>query len=146
MDMGRATDVIYLNFRKAFDMVPHNVLLSKLERYGFDGWTVQWMRNWLQDRVQTVVNGSMSGWRLVTNSVPQESVLGLILLNIFISDMDSGVGCTLSRFADDIKLWHAVITSKEWDAIQRDLDRLEQWAQVNPMNFNKFKEKILHLG
>ena len=69
-DKGRTTDVIYLNFSKTFDVVPHNILLSKLERYEFDGLTVKWMKNMLQDQVQrVVVSASMFGWGSVSSLI-----------------------------------------------------------------------------
>lgn len=108
-------------------MVPYNVLLSKFESYGLDGWTVQLMRNRLDGHFQRLmINSLMPRWTLVMSGIPWESVLQPVLPNIFIGDIYSGIECTPSKFADDIELSGTADMPERWDAIHRDLDKLRK--------------------
>jgi len=86
-----------------------------------------------------MLNGVISGWWPVTGGVHQDSILGLVLFNVCIHELDAGIECALSKFADDTKLGGAVDSLKGKEPLERDLDRLESWAITNHMKFNKSK-------
>lgn len=91
-----------------------------------------------------VINGSTSGWQPVISRVPQGSILGLILFNIFISYLGDETECTLSKFVDSTKLVRMIDTANSRAPIQRDLEKLEDGANRNSTEFNKCK--IMHVG
>ena len=143
---GGQIDAIVLDFSKAFDVVPHSRLKSKLVSCGITGPTGRWIEGFLQSRThQVVVNGSMSKQCVVTSGVPQGTVLGPLLFLIFINDIENGLESPIRLFADDSILYRKIVTENDSRILQRDLFRLQEWSDKWMMRFNVDKCKTLRL-
>lgn len=147
VDGGEQVDVVFLDFSKAFDKVPHERLLVKLESYGIYGQLLGWIREWLRGRRQRVViNGVGSSWSEVVSGVPQGSILGPVLFLLFVDDLEEGVVSRVFKFADDVKMFGGVGTEERVNVFRKDLKRMEDWALKWQMSFNVEKCKVMGLG
>ena len=149
LDRGGDIDVVYLDLAKAFDSVPHNRLLLKLESYGVKGTLLDWMKNFLIGRRQLVMvagTGSHSQWAPVLSGVPQGSVLGPLLFICYINDMPETVSSFIYMYADDTKVVREVTTTRDCEELQADLDSIQHWSEKWQLKFNSSKCKIMHLG
>ena len=135
------TDVVYLDFKKAFDSVAHNELLVKLWCFGITGNIWNWFKAYLTSRKQCVhLNNVMSDLLPVISGVPQGSVLGPILFLVFVNDIsDSALSSKVVLFADDTKCFKAVHSSLDSHSLQLDLHRLSLWSQRWKLYFNEQK-------
>ena len=123
------TDVVVLDFSKAFDVVPHQRLLHKLDHYGIRGTTLNWIQNFLTNRTQkVVVDGSSSESARVRSGVPQGTVLGPLLFLTYINDLPSTVSSQVRLFADDCLLYRPIKCRADQEQLQRDLSALQDWA------------------
>lgn len=144
---NKPTDVVFLDFCKAFDSVPHERLLYKLSQHGIGGALLEWFRNFLTNRRQrVVVRGTYSGWSNVKSGVPQGTILGPILFLIYINDLPNGVSSSVKLFADDTKIYRE-LSDVEGDALslQSDLNRMSCWAKTWQMSFNPEKCEVMRI-
>ena len=149
IDAGQPSDVVYLDFSKAFDLVPKERLLRKLSAHSVRGKLLEWSRDWLTDRRQRVVlNGTESAWMDVLSGVPQGSVLGPLFFITYINDLDSSAADAdlVLKFADDTKIIHNVSTEDKSKNLQLCLHKLYDWSLKWGMRFNLDKCVTLHTG
>ena len=130
LDERLSTDVVYFDFSKAFDSIPHTRLLLKLQAYGINGQLLSWFKSFLTGRRQCVkINGVLSSWVQVSSGVPQGSILGPLLFSLYVNELPSLVSSQLLMFADDIKLYRTIRSSEDCLVLQNDINILLDWSK-----------------
>ena len=133
-------DMIIMDFSKAFDTVPHNRLLNKLNRYGIGNKTHNWISNFLKYRKQgVVIGGEHSTWTQVISGVPQGTVLGPLLCLTYINDLPNNIHLSIRLFADDCVLYREIKNENDSQELQKDLNSLMKWEYDWQMHFNPQK-------
>ena len=146
MHDGTQTDIVVMDFAKAFDTVPHTHLLLKLRRLGVDPTTTGWISSFLKGRRQRVVlDGVMSSEVPVVSGVPQGSVLGPILFLAYINDLPHGLSSDIRLFADDTVICREIKSDADGVALQEDLERLEAWSRKWLLKFHPNKCQVLRV-
>ena len=146
LDKGRQLDLAILDFSKAFDRVPHERLLKKLDHYGIRGKTLEWIRAFLTNRTQKVtVEGVVSESIHVKSGVPQGNVLGPILFLVFINDLPASVQSSSRLFADDCVVYREIRSDKDCQILQDDLQKLWEWEKLWGMSFHPEKCSFLRV-
>eukprot|EP00745_Piridium_sociabile_P041733 TRINITY_DN82982_c0_g1_i5.p1 TRINITY_DN82982_c0_g1~~TRINITY_DN82982_c0_g1_i5.p1 ORF type:complete len:1008 (+),score=211.04 TRINITY_DN82982_c0_g1_i5:126-3026(+) len=146
METGLQSDVIVMDFAKAFDKVNHSLLCHKLKHYGVRGQLNTWIRSLLQDRRQAVVvNGTTSDFIRVKSGVPQGSVVGPSLFLAYINDLPEKVESDSRLFADDTLLHRNITSPRDQGILQEDLHRLEDWENQWDMSFHPKKCNVLNM-
>ena len=147
VENGESIDIIYTDFAKAFDSVPHQRLLEKVRNFGITGNMHNWIKSFLSARKQRVcVEAELSSWACVKSGIPQGSVLGPTLFVIFINDMPDIVRSVRLLFADDTKIFRSIKTTSDNNILQEDLDAVINWSTRLQLPFNETKCKSLHIG
>ena len=134
LDSGAQVDVVYTDFARAFDSVDHGILLSKLHRMGCSRNLLKLFHSYLNDRSLFVFFlGCRSALFKVESGVPQGSVLGPLLFNIFINDLDTCLGCGRLLYADDMKIYTKVSNMSDCLLLQKDLQVVSSWCKTNKL-------------
>ena len=146
LDNRGQVDTFILDFEKAFDTPPHELLKSKLFGYGIGGKTLKWIDSFLCFRQQrVVVNGVKSDWAPVLSGVPQGTVLSPLLFSLYINDISSDIESEIRLFADDCVCYREIKDEKDTMKLQRDIDRLGSWARKWGMRFQPVKCNMMQL-
>jgi hypothetical protein len=136
------TDAIIVDFSKAFDLVPQGRLLNKIANTGVDSKVVVWIREFLLGRTQRVrVGRQLSAEVRVTSGVPQGSVLGPLLFLVYVNYIWRNMESTIRLFAEDCVIYKKIINHEDVGKLQKDINRLGDWAVENAMKINPSKSK-----